>query len=99
MTFEKALKIHKYSIYNKQEIDESNLAGCFNCSSIFNPQTTIYDYIKELNGEYTVLCPVCEIDSVIDENSVKKYDEELTKELLNEMCEYFFKTIYNEDVV
>ena len=52
---------HKHSIYHRQEVEKSELCGCFHCTSTFTPDT-VNSWTDEGT---TALCPKCGIDSVI----------------------------------
>jgi len=75
---------HELSSNNLSDIKESKMCGCFFCLEMF-PPSKIEDLINENDGERTVGCPFCGIDSVLGDKSVP-----LTKELLVEMKEYWF---------
>jgi hypothetical protein len=60
---------HKHSIFNKAEILQSNLCGCFYCFKSFFP-TDIVEWVDKDNPKgMTPLCPHCGIDSVIGDKS------------------------------
>jgi hypothetical protein len=52
---------HKHSSRHREEIERSNLCGCFYCGKSYAP-ADIKDWTDE--GD-TALCPSCGIDSVI----------------------------------
>ena len=60
---------HKHSIFNKNEILNSDICGCFYCLKTFKP-TEIIEWTDEDNpkGE-TAQCPFCAIDSVLGDKS------------------------------
>jgi len=66
---------HSHSSNHRQEIEESDLCGCFYCCSIFLPQL-IEDWVDEGDNEVgqTALCPRCGIDSVIGSKSGLRID-------------------------
>jgi len=60
---------HKHSIFNKIEIIQSDLCGCFYCLKIFK-SNEIREWTDEDNPKRkTAHCPYCEIDSVIGDKS------------------------------
>lgn len=67
----------------------NNKCGCFSCEHMFKAKD-IKETIPELNNRRTILCPKCEIDAVIVEN----LDFVLTKSLLKQMYNKYFKTTY-----
>ena len=77
---------HGHSIFNKKEVLQSDICGCFYCLSIFKP-IEIVEWTDENNpkGE-TALCPRCEIDSVIGEKAGFPINETFLKAML----EYWF---------
>lgn len=77
---------HKHSIYNQEEIMESNVCGCFSCKKIFQPNE-IFNWCDEDNPKgSTALCPICYIDAVIGSKSGYPVDEQ---EFLEEMNEHW----------
>lgn len=61
--------------------------GCFHCKRIFMSNLiTEEDYYEELNGQDTVACPYCGLDSVI----VESPDLKITKDLIREVNEFAF---------
>ena len=54
-------KAHKHSSNHRQELESSELCGCFYCLRTF-PTSKINDWVDD---ETTALCPNCGIDSVI----------------------------------
>jgi hypothetical protein len=61
-----AIEAHNHCKENRQEIEESSLAGCFYCCEIFTP-SAITEWLEE--GVGTAMCPYCDIDSVIGDAS------------------------------
>ena len=77
---------HKHSSNHRDEIERSQICGCFYCMSSF-PPSHINEWIDEVNGdETTALCPSCSIDSVI--GSVSGHP--ITNEFLNTMHQHWF---------
>lgn len=68
---------HVHSSKHREEILKSNQCGCFYCLKTFKPEE-IKDWIDE---EQTALCPFCNIDSVIGDNSGAAIDETFLKEM------------------
>ncbi len=66
---------------NKENIDKSEMVGCYYCKLIF-PASDIKDYTDY--GE-TALCPKCDIDSIIPSVTI-----EITEELLEICNNYWF---------
>ena len=80
-----AARYNLHSIYNRAEVEDSELCGCFYCLSTFHPSE-----IKEWTdkNEDTAICPVCDIDSVIGDAS----GYPITPEFLKELHDYWFDT-------
>ena len=76
------LEAHKHCSRNKQEIESSDICGCFYCMEIFKPE----EIGIWLASDETALCPHCAIDSVIGSKS----GFPITKEFLEKMHEYWF---------
>lgn len=75
-------KASKYSIYNKKQIENSSICGCYNCLKIFKP-----DEIKEwIDKGATAMCPYCGIDSILGDAS----EYEISKEILEKLNKYWF---------
>jgi hypothetical protein len=63
------VQAHKHSSNHREEIQNSEICGCFYCLAIFRPQA-IEEWIDEKDGiGQTALCPMCGIDSVIGSRS------------------------------
>ena len=79
----KAVKAaHKKSIYHRQSLQKSKICGCFYCLAIFE-----YCNIEEWTDEGdTALCPTCNIDSVLGDDS----GFPITKEFLTAMKKVWF---------
>ncbi len=78
---------HKHSIFNKEEILQSSLCGCFYCMQNFNPNE-IEDWVDDDNPKgQTPLCPKCGIDAVIGDNSSFPINDEI---FLKEMYAFWF---------
>ncbi len=68
---------HEHAVKNKEELQKSNICGCYYCQAIFSPNE-IEDWIP---FENTALCPYCGIDSVIGDASGYSITKEFLKEL------------------
>lgn len=77
--------IHKQSRHSKENLRESNIVGCFSCTTIY----TFDEIDKFVNGGDTALCPYCSIDAVIPLHQIPK---ENYRNLLNEMNAYYFQS-------
>lgn len=75
---------HKHSISNKEEIEKSELCGCYFCKKIFK-SSEIKEWLKDKN-DGTAKCPHCLTDSVIGDASGYL----ITEELLNKMNKKWF---------
>jgi len=73
---------HKKSIYHRESLRKSKECGCFYCLDIFN-----YGSIKFwTDNDNTALCPTCDIDSVLGDDS----GYPITKEFLGAMKTVWF---------
>jgi NAD-dependent SIR2 family protein deacetylase len=56
----------KYSMRNKEVVQQSQQCGCYHCLKTFTP-----DQIQEwTDGGLTALCPHCNVDAVVPENMI-----------------------------
>lgn len=55
------------SFKNKQNINNETSCRCYYCLKTFKGKD-IKEWVTELKGEQTALCPHCSIDAVIPEN-------------------------------
>ena len=55
----------EYSLYNRDGLEQSVLAGCYYCLEVY-PATEVSRFIDD--GK-TALCPMCGIDSVLPGNA------------------------------
>lgn len=78
---------HKKHLFNRAEIEASQLCGCFYCKKIFGPDR-IVDWAdpKKPHARQTAVCPECGIDSVIGNAS----GFEITETFLEEMRAAWF---------
>lgn len=68
---------HKKSIYHRESLRKSKVCGCFYCLDMFD-----YNNIEYwTDNDDTALCPTCDIDSVIGDDS----GYPITKEFLGAM--------------
>ena len=69
---------HDYSIFNKEQIQQSTKCGCFCCVKIFDPSeiTEWCDF-----DEDTPLCPYCGIDAVLGDASGFEISEAFLKKM------------------
>ena len=81
------IEAHKVSSNHREQIEQSDLCGCFYCLSIY-PPSEILDWCDESHDlvAVTALCPKCGIDSVI--GSASGYP--VTKEFLKKMTTHWF---------
>ncbi len=73
---------HICSSYNKEQLSNSKLCGCFYCLKIFDPNL-IVDWCDD---NQTAICPYCGIDSIIYDS--KTYH--VSKKFLEQMKKYWF---------
>lgn len=67
---------------NRQIIEQSNNVGCFHCVKIY-PKQDIKEYTDK--GQ-TVICPLCEVDSVVGDMC----GFELTEDIIKKANEYWY---------
>jgi hypothetical protein len=63
---------------NKKEIKKSNKCGCVYCLNVFDSKK-VGKYCREKNGSLTGLCPICGIDSVVPDHTIKFSQEDLER--------------------
>jgi len=68
---------NEFSIKNKNQLEKSEICGCFGCTRIFKP-TEVVEYIT---GEDTAVCPYCGTDAVLGDYSGFPITEEFMKEM------------------
>ena len=73
---------HKHSSRNRDEVQRSDVCGCFYCEKIF----TAVEVDEWVDEDRTAMCPKCGIDSVIGSAS----GFPLTLAFLKEMNQYWF---------
>jgi hypothetical protein len=63
-------RANTYSRYNREELENDKLCGCYYCCEIYDPAEIFEWCVEDPRGEeVTAICPRCEIDSVISESS------------------------------
>ena len=78
---------HKHSIWNWEDILESDICGCFYCmSTFFSAEIKEICDADSLKGS-TAICPKCGIDSVLGSKSGYPVDDQA---FLEEMRNYWF---------
>lgn len=83
MNKDKLIKIHTHCMANREELSKVDSCGCFYCLRTYTPKE-IKEWIEDKAGD-TAICPYCDVDSVLPES----YEYELSKELLQEMHDYW----------
>lgn len=66
---------HKHSRNHREEIERSEICGCFYCIQIFTPDNINKWTNEKENKQVTALCPYCGIDSVIGSASGFSIDQ------------------------
>ena len=72
-------KASQYSINNMQALKNSELAACHYCKSVYKS----IEIVRTIDGGKTVLCPKCEIDTVLGDNSPFDFDRATLDRLHN----------------
>lgn len=67
-----------YCTSNKKEIKKSKSCGCVYCLNVFDSKKVV-KYCHEKDGSLTALCPICGIDSVIPNHTIKFSTKDLEK--------------------
>lgn len=83
-SFDFISQAHKQSSKHKDQINHSQICGCFYCQETFTPNQ-IHFWIKENGAVETAVCPLCGIDAVLGD----RYPVEDTL-FLKEMHDYYF---------
>lgn len=83
MDIKNLLKLHKYAIYNRKDIEKTDTCGCFYCKNIFYAG----DITEWTDEGQTALCPYCGVDSVI----CNKEGYIVTPEDLEILNKHYFK--------
>lgn len=84
LTNTKLINLHQASSRSNVSLKNSNIVGCFSCSSIY-PVQEIDEYV---NLGQTALCPYCSIDAVVPLDDFKPVQY---KKVLEELNVHFFK--------
>lgn len=69
---------------NWEKKASSKQAGCFFCGEIYSADK-VREYVEELDGRKTALCPCCDIDSVLFD-----VDVEISDDLLRTLQHHYF---------
>jgi hypothetical protein len=86
---------HKHTFSNKEEVLNSELCGCFYCCTIYPVSEIENDcIISETNGNATIWCPKCGVDSVIGSASELPIAE---KSFLIALNELYFRGMIHDD--
>ncbi|CAN5360026.1 hypothetical protein BH11ACT6_BH11ACT6_02580 [soil metagenome] len=76
---------HVHCNLNRAALEQSTICGCFYCCRVYSPEA-IDEWVDELSGGQTALCPGCGIDSVIADRS----GYPITEEFIQKMNSYWF---------
>ena len=80
------IQAHEHASLHRDEIERSEICGCFYCLAIFTPDA-IERWLNDRGGTgQTALCPECGIDSVLGSASGFPLD----KTLLTRMHQHWF---------
>lgn len=82
MESSKLKNAHICSSYNREQLSNSKLCGCFYCLKIFDPKLIV----NWCDDNQTAICPYCGIDSIIYDS--KTYP--VSKTFLEQMKNYWF---------
>lgn len=81
-THKDVLDAHRHSFYNREEIEQSKVCGCFYCLEVFQP-SEVNLWMDDLS---TAICPRCGVDSVLGSQS----GFPIETKFLKQMQEYWF---------
>lgn len=84
---EKLRRLHRYCNFNRDLIKKSKKCYCFYCKNTIDAEDMLKPTVQYIDGGRTAICPKCGIDSILPD----AIDEEITKEIINDMYEYWFK--------
>lgn len=88
--------LHKYCRNNKDLISlyPNDNVKCFFCRRIDIQSSSIKRYIRDANNitESSAICPHCGIDSILPGILFEAVDENTTRQIINDMYEYYFNT-------
>ena len=76
------VKAHSRSSRNLKEVQKSPQSGCFQCLKIFSSSE-----VREWLADGTVLCPYCDIDSVLGSQAGYPLTEEFLLEMKSDGLE------------
>ncbi len=82
MTVEEIHNVAKHSLYNRDEIENSKMCGCYYCEKTF--PASLIRYRDYTDFGRTAKCPLCEIDAVIGDASGVPINKKLLKEMHHE---------------
>ena len=89
MTESELITAHKHSSNHRDEIESSELCGCFSCLTTFSPteiEDDDWDMTSADKSECTLFCPKCGIDAIIGSSSGYGLD----KAFLQAMKDHWF---------
>jgi len=83
-------KAHEHSSLHREEVESSDLCGCFYCLEIYAPDE-ISEWVDEGSDgiRRTALCPKCGIDSVIASSSGLPIDHEFLEAMRRRWFDQF----------
>lgn len=81
----------KLAYKNKELVEKSDKCGCYYCNSIISPSEV--EYLEEVDGPYTAICPKCGMDTVLDNRSIEKYQKVLNKYFLEKVNKATFNNL------
>jgi hypothetical protein len=70
-TFNMMRAAGKHSMYNREELENSEECACFSCLRIYSPSEILWWE----DGQQTALCPICMVDGVIGSAAGLPMDE------------------------
>lgn len=69
-------KARSYIFDNREEIERSELCGCYFCEKMFFPYE-VKDFVEDEDGKTSALCPYCRSLAVISDASGYRIDRKL----------------------
>ncbi|MBQ1900071.1 MAG: hypothetical protein II153_04120 [Erysipelotrichaceae bacterium] len=69
-------KARSYIFDNREEIQRSELCGCYFCEKMFFPYE-VKDFVEDEDGKTSALCPYCRSLAVISDASGYRIDRKL----------------------
>ena len=82
-------ELHIYCRNNIELIEKSKKCYCFYCKSIVGAKEVLDATTPFTKRIQTAFCPRCDIDSLIPD----AIDEKITKEIIDDMHEYWFEIV------